>query len=437
MTYLSVLEKLKVLFDMITNFKIVLVFAVLMLATTIAYIIKKISKKKYMLLMLIMFILLFGISIVSNYNILTNTFDNFTTIFFRNIYFPSIYVYIVLLILVDIIFTINIASKKTRKSYKITNSIMFVLNNILFAIILNIIATNKINIFEISSLYTSTDLVAILELDMNLGVIWLFAIMTIYITNTVSDRLKVRKESKITESVASLDLSKENTNTLVLTSPDDKVDKLPLPTAESTIKMPTATSNVVEVPNVISSITPNTLILNSTKKESNSFTFDDILNGNIPVRYYEKESVVSPSGGIVNPQELYESKYQNNAFKSDAVITKTKEVAPAEVLKEPKVNISYDNLEDTIDKVEKVSNSTKVTFGELASDIKVDTNREFSGKYSIEEYKKIAEMLRKLKDRTRYSNISIDDAVAISLISNYSFEDCRKFKELLENNLNI
>ena len=32
--------------------------------------------------------------------------------------------------------------------------------------------------------------------------------------------------------------------------------------------------------------------------------------------------------------------------------------------------------------------------------------------------------------------IKIDDAVAISLIKNYSVDDCLKFKNILENNLN-
>ena len=32
--------------------------------------------------------------------------------------------------------------------------------------------------------------------------------------------------------------------------------------------------------------------------------------------------------------------------------------------------------------------------------------------------------------------ITVDDAVAISLISNYSIDDCLKFKDILESNLN-
>lgn len=45
-------------------------------------------------------------------------------------------------------------------------------------------------------------------------------------------------------------------------------------------------------------------------------------------------------------------------------------------------------------------------------------------------------MLTKLKDFTNSNNVSIDDAVTISLINNYSIDDCLKFKEILESNLN-
>ena len=45
-------------------------------------------------------------------------------------------------------------------------------------------------------------------------------------------------------------------------------------------------------------------------------------------------------------------------------------------------------------------------------------------------------MLNTLKKHSIDHNITIDDAVAISLISNYSIEDCLKFKDILESTLN-
>ena len=56
--------------------------------------------------------------------------------------------------------------------------------------------------------------------------------------------------------------------------------------------------------------------------------------------------------------------------------------------------------------------------------------------YTLNDYKKIVEMLKKIKNNSNNNNISIDDAVTMSLINNYSIDDCVKFKEILESNLN-
>ena len=45
-------------------------------------------------------------------------------------------------------------------------------------------------------------------------------------------------------------------------------------------------------------------------------------------------------------------------------------------------------------------------------------------------------MLNCIKNHSNNSIISVDDAINISLISNYSIDDCLKFKDILESNLN-
>ena len=168
MRYLTLLEKLKILIDVLMTYKFVLVLIAIMLILTILFIFKKLSNKKYAILMSLSILLTLIISIIGNYKTLFKTFDNFTTIFFSGIYFPSIYIYLSILLVVAVAFITSILSTKKKKVYKIINSIAFILNNIFFIIVLNIIAKNSINVFEISSLYTNSSLVAILELNMGL-----------------------------------------------------------------------------------------------------------------------------------------------------------------------------------------------------------------------------------------------------------------------------
>ena len=70
------------------------------------------------------------------------------------------------------------------------------------------------------------------------------------------------------------------------------------------------------------------------------------------------------------------------------------------------------------------------------TDIIIPSKEAKKTSYTLEDYKKFATMLTKLKDFTNNNNVSIDDAVTISLINNYSIDDCLKFKEILESNLN-
>lgn len=468
MTYLSVIEKFKILFDMLLKFKLVFIFAILILLITFVYMFKRISSRKYMLIVSVLMILMFGISIVSNYKILMDTFDNFSTIFFRNIYFPSIYVYIGILVFNFVVFITSVLSAKKKKIYKVINTINFILNNILFAIVLNIIAKNKIDIFSMSSLYTNTSLVAILELSIGTFAVWLFCLLVIYITNVICDRIMIKKKAKnkvetkevVTEIVA-------NTDKAVEDNKDDKksTDKLLIPNG-----------------NVVMAVNPNTVVIdnknkkkeNKKKKKSVGITFDDILNGKVPVTYYDNNVSSDSSYNIVNPQKMYEESYnvwlndissksniqdiiddikiedntsniENTSSVEEPIIDNyfTEEVVPMEDKMVETIDSSLEDnvtksdnislIENTSDTKEEVEQDEDVTLNDL---IDVKENKvEENNNYTVEDYKKFAKMLSSLKSYTDTSNISVDDAIAISLINDYSIDDCVMFKDMLKSSL--
>lgn len=468
MTYLSVIEKFKILFDMLLKFKLVFIFAILILLITFVYMFKKISSRKYMLIVSVLMILMFGVSIVSNYKILMDTFDNFSTIFFRNIYFPSIYVYIGILVFNFVVFITSVLSAKKKKIYKVINTINFILNNILFAIVLNIIAKNKIDIFSMSSLYTNTSLVAILELSIGTFAVWLFCLLVIYITNVICDRIMIKKKAKnkvdtkevVTEIVA-------NTDKAVEDNKDDKKsnDKVLIPNG-----------------NVVMAVNPNTVVIdnknkkkeNKKKKKSVGITFDDILNGKVPVTYYDNNVSSNSSYNIVNPQKMYEESYnvwlndissksniqdiiddikiedntsniENTSSVEEPIIDNyfTEEVVPMENKMVETIDSSLEDnvtksdnislIENTSDTKEEVEQDEDVTLNDL---IDVKENKvEENNNYTVEDYKKFAKMLSSLKSYTDTSNISVDDAIAISLINDYSIDDCVMFKDMLKSSL--
>lgn len=435
MTYLTILEKLKILLDILLDYKIILIVTILLIILTLLYLVKILNKKKYILSMILSFIVVFSISIISNYKILSTTFDNFTTIFFRGIYFPSIYLYITTLILLLVVFIMSILSIKLPKTYKVINTTAFIINNIFLAIILNIIAKNKIDIFSVNSLYTNTNLVVILELNMSMIIIWLLSLIVVYLTNIICDRITLKKKTKV-----------PTTNEIVVNNislEDNKKIEKPVLVKDKIIVTSSANTKEKE----------NTVI-----KES-KVTFNDILNGTVKAIYYDNNSNKNIEYNITNPQEEYEKKYKDKKSENISfqdVIDENKVKPTIKPIEEPKVTVEEITKREKAKNIkERLSNNT-ISLDSLVEPSElveepisiVDTEKEDNtlieepitidnkSSYTLEDYKKMITMLKELKQFTNSPNISIDDAINISLINNYNIDDCIKLKEMLEGNLN-
>lgn len=459
MSYLSIAEKFKILFDMILDFKFIFIFLGVLVIATFLYLIKKIDNRKYIMIITLSLLLILGIDIVINYKELAEVFDNFMTIFFSNIYFPSVYVYVGTLLIVAIAFITSMFNKMLNKIYKIINGITFVMNNILLAIILNIIAKNKIDVFTPNELYTNINLVAVLEISIGLFVLWILSLIVVYTTSVICDRIgNKRREFVIYDTnsdVEGIDITKDTSSYNNVLTPVKVVSEVKEP---SIVTYEIESNNVEpEVIEEVSNVDTNVGTDDVKENNSNVVTFDDILNGRIPVNYYENVLSVDEHD-IVNPQEVFENKYKEYKEKSniesfqdivnDANEDKVVIIKNNKAKDNLRINtVTLDSLEDKNDTVDTMvtsessgnENISEVT-NELDNTGKIDvvtSNEEIrKDSYSLDDYKKFIAMLGELKDFTNSNNVSIDDAVTISLINNYSIDDCLKFKGILESNLN-
>jgi hypothetical protein len=459
MSYLSIAEKFKILFDMILDFKFIFIFLGVLVIATFLYLIKKIDNRKYIMIITLSLLLILGIDIVINYKELAEVFDNFMTIFFSNIYFPSVYVYVGTLLIVAIAFITSMFNKMLNKIYKIINGITFVMNNILLAIILNIIAKNKIDVFTPNELYTNINLVAVLEISIGLFVLWVLSLIVVYTTSVICDRIGNKRREFVTcdinSDVEGIDITKDTSSYNNVLTPVEAVSEVKKP---SIVTYEIESNNVEpEVIEEVSNVDTNVAYDDAKENNSNVVTFDDILNGRIPVNYYENVLSVD-AHDIVNPQEVFENKYKEYKEKSniesfqdivnDANEDKVVIIKNNKAKDNLRINtVTLDSLEDKNDTVDTMvtsessgnENISEVT-NELDNTGKIDvvtSNEEIrKDSYSLDDYKKFIAMLGELKDFTNSNNVSIDDAVTISLINNYSIDDCLKFKEILESNLN-
>ena len=459
MSYLSIVEKFKILFYMILDFKFIFIFLGVLVIATFLYLIKKIDNRKYIMIITLSLLLILGIDIVINYKELAEVFDNFMTIFFSNIYFPSVYVYVGTLLIVAIAFITSMFNKMLNKIYKIINGITFVMNNILLAIILNIIAKNKIDVFTPNELYTNINLVAVLEISIGLFVLWVLSLIVVYTTSVICDRIGNKRREFVTcdinSDVEGIDITKDTSSYNNVLTPVEAVSEVKKP---SIVTYEIESNNVEpEVIEEVSNVDTNVGTDNVKENNNNVVTFDDILNGRIPVNYYENVLSVDEHD-IVNPQEVFENKYKEYKEKSniesfqdivnDANEDKVVIIKNNKAKDNLRINtVTLDSLEDKNDIVDTMvtseysgnENISEVT-NELDNTDKIDvvtSNEEIrKDSYSLDDYKKFIAMLGELKDFTNSNNVSIDDAVTISLINNYSIDDCLKFKEILESNLN-
>lgn len=459
MSYLSIVEKFKILFDMILDVKFIFIFLGVLVIATFLYLIKKIDNRKYIMIITLSLLLILGIDIVINYKELAEVFDNFMTIFFSNIYFPSVYVYVGTLLIVAIAFITSMFNKMLNKIYKIINGITFVMNNILLVIILNIIAKNKIDVFTPNELYTNINLVAVLEISIGLFVLWVLSLIVVYTTSVICDRIGNKRREFVTcdinSDVEGIDITKDTSSYNNVLTPVEAVSEVKEP---SIVTYEIESNNVEpEVIEEVSNVDTNVGTDDVKENNSNVVTFDDILNGRIPVNYYENVLSVDEHD-IVNPQEVFENKYKEYKEKSniesfqdivnDANEDKVVIIKNNKAKDNLRINtVTLDSLEDKNDIVDTMvtsessgnENISEVT-NELDNTGKIDvvtSNEEISkDSYSLDDYKKFIAMLGELKDFTNSNNVSIDDAVTISLINNYSIDDCLKFKEILESNLN-
>ena len=169
----------KTLISIITGSPTSILFIVLGIIFTIAMIVNVKKNKtigKSLFIIGWIFIILFVIIKYNGY--LSKLFDNLINTVFRQIFFPNLATYIIIIIITNIIFLYTILNKKTKTLSKITNSIFFSLIMVLMVYTLDLIIKNKINVYEQEQLYTNEQVLTIIEASTIIFGLWILIIIS-------------------------------------------------------------------------------------------------------------------------------------------------------------------------------------------------------------------------------------------------------------------
>ena len=179
MANFSFIDKIKILFNTILSTPffslsalIGIILAILMIIDIIKH--KKIRKRYYIAAWFFIFIF-----IITKYSkVIPTLLDNLINQIFMALYFPSIGVYMFLLIVINIGFIYSLI-KNIHKSYKILSGIISIIMDLLFILIINLLLENNIDITSEITLYTNSKLLVLLELSTALFVSWILLIIFI------------------------------------------------------------------------------------------------------------------------------------------------------------------------------------------------------------------------------------------------------------------
>ena len=291
MSKLSLLDKLSLFIDVAKDS----LWSVLILLILIGlvYLFSKTDKKTmkinkiiYIGFSLLVLIILFIVYLPS----IGKVFDNMMNNLFIVIYFPNLAVYFAAIIATSIILWVSLFSYKTSELIKRLNLVMYLIINYLFALVLYVINTKKLDIFSTESIYSNREATALIELTSIIFVVWILflIIYKLVLTYIRRDyRPQVKKVIKVVKKLPENYKNVEIPNIVYGNIPQSKVVEKHLPKNYLSIDAPkvvygnnskTKEKPYIEItaPKVVYGTIPKRITLdNKTKVYEDMLTLED------------------------------------------------------------------------------------------------------------------------------------------------------------------
>ena len=196
MSYINLLEKLEILMKLITNSQVLMVTTIFISIALVLFLNKQIDTKKLFKIVLLINLGSFLIMLFTNYKEILSIYSNIVDKIFMNMYFPSVEIYMFILVFMTIVLLSSIFNFKMKKSYKLTNIISFFIIIYLFLSLIYVVTTNNLNIFVASSIYTNKEALTLLELSTLVFALWIIVTSINAISSSIYSYILDKKESK-------------------------------------------------------------------------------------------------------------------------------------------------------------------------------------------------------------------------------------------------
>lgn len=418
MNYTTIFEKIICLFEVISNSWLYIAFIGIVALLLLLLVFKKISKKCCFILSLIACFSVFGYTLHQYYEAICKMMDSLMDHLFTDIYFPSAYAYLFILIIINIVTIVSLLNPRGEKVYKTIHGICFVSINFILTIILEMISKNEIDIFKKESLYSNTDFVVLLEFSMNIFILWCLSLFTIYIINMITERIIVAKENKI------LEKDKENTNHLKVNLATEQLEEEYLGDTSKKEDMTSVipNGNSLEIDSTRNHFIPSFQNISNIKQE-NTDSYSTTPNYN----YYVNDF------GAMQPQNQYEKNSAYNSNINQEFITESTFDLSSFIPRKPEINPDQNlntnrNTSEIFEKI--LRNELPVIHQESnVEKTKIEAEKDT---YTLNDYRIFNKMLKDIREHNQNNSIHIDKDLEYRLITKYSTETYNMFKKMLK-----
>lgn len=237
MSKLSLLDKLKVLSDVTSSSGLFIVVIVILIALAALLITTNTkTRKKSRFVCIAIYGAIIIVSILFYREELFELFDYMMNNFFITIYFPNLAIYFAAIVTTNIILWISIFNRKITKWIRTINTIIFCFIHYLLILIINIITTNKLDIFDQTSIYENQEALALIELSSTIFVVWILFLIIYKIIRIYQDNQEINPKEELENSPWEKEIRKElpkdpiiKTETIIKRKLPDSIKKTEVP----------------------------------------------------------------------------------------------------------------------------------------------------------------------------------------------------------------
>lgn len=197
MTDFSFWDRIKTIFEMIfSSTFFISLFIVLILTIAILVLNHKIKTKtpKYLVILGYLCIIIFVLVKYGSYVLSIN--DSVVEKFFSAMYFPNLVVYLSMLLITLLLLAINFINEKFSLVTKICNVLCFGLIWFFFILVLDVMKSEGINVYEITEIYSNETLMILLQASMYVFFVWIGILLMNLAVRKISDKLDGVEKAK-------------------------------------------------------------------------------------------------------------------------------------------------------------------------------------------------------------------------------------------------